>query len=58
VLGMKNTFVAFVWKNTNKAGRKMGHVTIMSEDRNDLIAKVNIIKKSLKVICLEYILHF
>jgi len=50
VLGMKNTFVHLYGKTQTKPGRKMGHVTIMSEDRNDLIEKVNIIKKSLKVI--------
>lgn len=50
VLDMKNTFVHLYGKTQTKPGRKMGHVTIMSEDRNDLIEKVNFIKKSLKVI--------
>ncbi|HEX5150871.1 MAG TPA: 5-(carboxyamino)imidazole ribonucleotide synthase [Parafilimonas sp.] len=50
VLAMKNTFVHLYGKTQTKPGRKMGHVTIMSEDRDDLIKKVNVIKKSLKVI--------
>jgi 5-(carboxyamino)imidazole ribonucleotide synthase len=50
VLGMKGTFVHLYGKTQTKPGRKMGHVTIMSEDRNDLIEKVNAIKKNLKVI--------
>jgi 5-(carboxyamino)imidazole ribonucleotide synthase len=50
VLGMKNVFVHLYGKTQTKPGRKMGHVTVISEDRNDLIEKVSAIKKSLKVI--------
>ncbi len=50
VLAMKNAFVHLYGKTQTKPGRKMGHVTIMSQDRNELIEKVQIIKKSLKVI--------
>jgi len=50
VLGIKNTFVHLYGKTQTKPGRKMGHVTVMSDDRNELIEKVNNIKKNLKVI--------
>jgi len=50
VLGMKNTFVHLYGKMQTKPGRKMGHVTIMDQDRNDLIEKVHTVKKNLKVI--------
>lgn len=50
VLGMNNVFVHLYGKTQTKPGRKMGHVTIMSADKNDLLEKVNRIKNSLKVI--------
>src|SRR5205809_620502 len=50
VLSMKNVFVHLYGKAQTKPGRKMGHVTIMSENKNDLIDTVREIKKSLKVI--------
>lgn len=50
VLSMNNVFVHLYGKTQTKAGRKMGHVTIMSADKNDLLEKVNRIKNSLKVI--------
>ncbi len=50
VLSMKNIFVHLYGKTQTKPGRKMGHVTIMSADRNDLIEKVNRIKECLKVV--------
>ncbi|HEY2727122.1 MAG TPA: 5-(carboxyamino)imidazole ribonucleotide synthase [Parafilimonas sp.] len=50
VLSIKNAFVHLYGKQQTKPGRKMGHVTVMSENRNDLIEKIQAIKKSLKVI--------
>ena len=50
VLAMKNAFVHLYGKTQTKPGRKMGHVTIMGPDRNELMEKVQVIKKSLKVI--------
>jgi 5-(carboxyamino)imidazole ribonucleotide synthase len=49
VLKMDNVFVHLYGKQTTKAGRKMGHVTIMSNDYTDLIHKANKIKHTLKV---------
>ena len=50
VLSMNNVFVHLYGKTQTKPGRKMGHVTIMSADKNDLLEKVNRTKNSLKVI--------
>ncbi|MBX2930558.1 MAG: 5-(carboxyamino)imidazole ribonucleotide synthase [Chitinophagaceae bacterium] len=49
VLQMENVFVHLYGKQTTKAGRKMGHVTIISNDYNDLTYKANKIKHILKV---------
>jgi 5-(carboxyamino)imidazole ribonucleotide synthase len=50
VLKMENVFVHLYGKTTTKPGRKMGHVTIMSNDYQDLTHKANKIKHTLKVI--------
>lgn len=50
VLKMENVFVHLYGKTTTKPGRKMGHVTIMSQDYVDLTHKANKIKHTLKVI--------
>ncbi len=50
VLSMNNAFVHLYGKTQTKPGRKMGHVTVMSADKNDLLEKVQHIKSSLKVI--------
>lgn len=50
VLSMNNTFVHLYGKTQTKPGRKMGHVTIMSADKKDLLNKVHRIKSTLKVI--------
>ena len=50
VLSMPDTFVHLYGKAQTKPGRKMGHVTVMSADKNVLIGSVNKIKNSLKVI--------
>ncbi len=50
VLAMDNVFVHIYGKKQTKPGRKMGHVTIMSNEAQELIHKANQIKHTLKVI--------
>ena len=49
VLKMPNTFVHIYGKKETKPGRKMGHVTILSNEYSDLTYKANKIKHTLKV---------
>ena len=49
VLSMDNVFVHLYGKKQTKPGRKMGHVTIMHSDYQDLRYKANKIKHTLKV---------
>jgi 5-(carboxyamino)imidazole ribonucleotide synthase len=53
VLQMDNVFVHIYGKNVTKAGRKMGHVTIISREKQDLVYKAHKIKNTLKVISKE-----
>jgi len=50
VLKMENVFVHLYGKTQTKPGRKMGHVTIVSSDYQELRYKANKIKNTLKVI--------
>lgn len=50
VLQMDNVFVHIYGKKQTKPGRKMGHVTIVSKDRQDLTYKANRIKNVLKIV--------
>jgi 5-(carboxyamino)imidazole ribonucleotide synthase len=50
VLKMENVFVHLYGKTKTKPGRKMGHVTIISNDYQDLTYKANKIKHTLKVV--------
>ena len=50
VLKMKNAFVHLYGKAQTKPGRKMGHVTVMNENKNELIESLKEIKNILKVI--------
>jgi 5-(carboxyamino)imidazole ribonucleotide synthase len=50
VLAMDNVFVHIYGKQQTKPGRKMGHVTILSNEPQELVHKVNQIKQLLKVI--------
>ena len=50
VLKMKGVYVHLYGKHETKPGRKMGHVTILGEDKNDLLEKAQFIKERLKVI--------
>jgi 5-(carboxyamino)imidazole ribonucleotide synthase len=49
VLKIENAFVHIYGKKQTKPGRKMGHVTIMSREKQDLTHKANIVKHTLKV---------
>lgn len=49
VLAMDNVFLHIYGKEQTKPGRKMGHVTILSAEPQELIHKVNQIKSFLKV---------
>ena len=50
VLGMENVFVHIYGKKTTKAGRKMGHITILSNEKQELTHKAHTIKRTIKVI--------
>jgi 5-(carboxyamino)imidazole ribonucleotide synthase len=50
VLQMDNVFVHIYGKKQTKPGRKMGHVTILSKEKQELIYKANRIKNVLKTI--------
>jgi 5-(carboxyamino)imidazole ribonucleotide synthase len=49
VLKMEHAFVHLYGKTETKPGRKMGHVTLIGNDREELIFKANRIKHTLKV---------
>jgi 5-(carboxyamino)imidazole ribonucleotide synthase len=53
VLQMDNVFVHIYGKYDTKPGRKMGHVTIISREKQDLAYKAHKIKNTLKVISKE-----
>jgi 5-(carboxyamino)imidazole ribonucleotide synthase len=48
VLKIENAFVHIYGKKQTKPGRKMGHVTILSKEKQDLTHKANIVKRTLK----------
>jgi 5-(carboxyamino)imidazole ribonucleotide synthase len=50
VLAMDNVFVHIYGKKETKPGRKMGHVTILSSEPQELLHKANQIKQILKVV--------
>lgn len=47
VLKIENAFVHLYGKKETRPGRKMGHVTIMSKDKQDLLHKSNKVKRTL-----------
>jgi 5-(carboxyamino)imidazole ribonucleotide synthase len=49
VLGMEGAYVHVYGKKETRPGRKMGHVTILGRDRQDLLHKAAIVKRTLKV---------
>lgn len=50
VLAMENVFVHIYGKKETRPGRKMGHVTILSNEKQELIHVANKVKHLLKVI--------
>lgn len=50
ILQMENVFVHLYGKKETRPGRKMGHVTIISSNRQDLTYKAHKIKHTLRVI--------
>lgn len=50
VLEIPDAFVHLYGKKQTKPGRKMGHVTILSKEKQELIHQVNRIKNTLKVV--------
>ena len=50
VLSMDNVFVHIYGKKQTKPGRKMGHVTILSNEKQELLHKANQVKQALKVV--------
>jgi 5-(carboxyamino)imidazole ribonucleotide synthase len=49
VLKMGNTFVHLYGKKTTKPGRKMGHITLVGKDRQELVYQAGVIKKLFRV---------
>ena len=53
VLAMDNVFVHIYGKANTKPGRKMGHVTILSNEKQELLHKATQVKHTLKVLSKE-----
>ena len=49
ILAMDNVFVHLYGKTTSKPGRKMGHITILSSEKQELLHKANQIRHTLIV---------
>ncbi|HVF97427.1 MAG TPA: hypothetical protein VM871_08910, partial [Flavisolibacter sp.] len=50
VLQIDNAFVHIYGKHKTKPGRKMGHITVMSNEKADLVHKANKIKSLVQVV--------
>jgi 5-(carboxyamino)imidazole ribonucleotide synthase len=50
ILGIDNAFVHVYGKEQTKPGRKMGHVTILSSEKQDLLHKANKVKQLFSVV--------
>ncbi|HMI79507.1 MAG TPA: 5-(carboxyamino)imidazole ribonucleotide synthase [Ferruginibacter sp.] len=50
ILQIENVFVHIYGKKKTKPGRKMGHITILSKEKQELIHQANRIKQTVKVI--------
>lgn len=50
VMKMSNVFVHLYGKETTKPGRKMGHVTILSDDYPELTFRAKQVKQALKIV--------
>jgi 5-(carboxyamino)imidazole ribonucleotide synthase len=49
VLKMENAFLHLYGKKETRPGRKMGHVTLLSPDKSDLVHKARTIKQQLHI---------
>ncbi len=49
ILELENVFVHIYGKTETRPGRKMGHITILSKEKQELIRQANRIKQKLKV---------
>ena len=49
ILQIENVFVHIYGKKETKPGRKMGHITILSKEKQELIHQANRIKQTVKV---------
>ncbi len=52
ILQLENVFVHIYGKKETKPGRKMGHITILSKEKQELIHQANRIKQTVKVVSL------
>ncbi|MBK8610624.1 MAG: 5-(carboxyamino)imidazole ribonucleotide synthase [Chitinophagaceae bacterium] len=50
ILQIENVFVHIYGKKQTKPGRKMGHITILSREKQELIHQANRIKQTVKVV--------
>jgi 5-(carboxyamino)imidazole ribonucleotide synthase len=50
ILKMENAFLHLYGKKETRPGRKMGHVTILSPEKNDLVFKARAIKQKIRII--------
>ena len=50
ILNIPNVFVHIYGKKETKPGRKMGHITILSKEKQELIHQANRIKQTVKVL--------
>lgn len=50
IMDIENVFVHIYGKKETKPGRKMGHITILSKEKQELIHQANRVKQTLKVI--------
>ena len=50
IMKMKDCFVHLYGKTETRPGRKMGHITILGKDREELIARAKDIKETIRVI--------
>jgi len=53
VLKMENVFVHLYGKKETRPGRKMGHATILSPEKSDLVYKAKAIKQKLRIVSLQ-----
>ncbi|MCW3090579.1 MAG: 5-(carboxyamino)imidazole ribonucleotide synthase [Ferruginibacter sp.] len=51
ILQLENIFVHIYGKKETRPGRKMGHITIISKEKQELIHQANRIKQTVRVVC-------